>query len=249
MSSDFNYPGTFVGSSMAEGSAATGISASAAGMSGASAGMLGAGFGISSAFGMLNSFIAGKMQSDINVANINAQTIAYQQMAQYSRQNVERLGLNKRAFEFNQNSMSEQAMQAEQAEGRRGARVMGTYRAIQADSGAAMSGSKQDLMDQIENDNLKSAKNLNVNIARSYMQSTMQYQESIFNQNQNYTSAINQYKNQINEYNNRMGNAQLASLQGGISGMGTGINIAQGMRGLATWGNSGSGTEAWGNNR
>lgn len=240
----FNYPGTFVGSETAgvpaqtnlQSASATGMSGASAGMSGASAGMLGAGFGLVTAFSVLNTFIAGKMQSDINVANINAQTTAYQQMAQYSRQNIDRLDLNRRGFEFNRNSMADQDIQAQQSESRRGATIMGTFRTMQADSGAAMSGSKQALMDQIENDNLKSAKNLNVNIARSYIQSTMQYQESIFNQNQNYTTAINQYRNQINEYNNRMGNVQLATIQGGISGMGTGISIAQGVRGLSTWG-------------
>jgi hypothetical protein len=188
--------------------------------------------GIGTALSAFSTFLAGKMQSDTNVANINAQTTAYNQMAEYAKQNMGLIALNKENYGYERNSLLQQGMQARNTAARQGAMIRGGYRAAQADSGVAMSGSKQDLLDQIDADNFASKRNLDLNIASAYMSHTLAYRQTIFGNKQSYNAGIQQYQNQINEYNNRMGSVPIASLQGAIGGMSTGINIASGVRGL-----------------
>ena len=188
--------------------------------------------GIGTALGAFSTFLAGKMQSDINVASINAQTTAYQQMSEYAIQNMGLIALNKENYGYERNSLLQQGMQARSTQARQGASIRSGYRVAQADSGVAMSGSKQDLLNQIDADNFTSKRNLDLNIANAYMSHTLAYRQAIYGNKQNYNAGIQQYQNQINEYNNRIGSVPIASIQGGISGMSTGINIASGIRGL-----------------
>ena len=142
------------------------------------------------------------------------------------------IALNKENYGYERNSLLQQGMQARSTQARQGASIRSGYRVAQADSGVAMSGSKQDLLNQIDADNFTSKRNLDLNIANAYMSHTLAYRQAIYGNKQNYNAGIQQYQNQINEYNNRIGSVPIASIQGGISGMSTGINIASGIRGL-----------------
>ena len=190
------------------------------------------GMGIGTAMGAFSTFLSAKMQSDINVASINAQTTAYNQMSEYAVQNMGLIALNKENYGYERNSLLQQGMQAKSTQSRHGASIRSGYRVAQADSGVAMSGSKQDLLDQIDADNFTSKRNLDLNIANAYMSHTLAYRQTIYGNKQNYNAGIQQYQNQINEYNNRIGSVPIASMQGAIGGMSTGISIASGIRGL-----------------
>lgn len=189
-------------------------------------------FGVGTAFTMLNGFLSSKMQTDTNVAAINAQTTAYQQMTQYSKAQAGQLELSGSYNEFERNALTRQGMQALTTQGRQSATTRSNYRAAQADSGVAMSGSKQDLLNQIDTDNFTSKRNLSENIANAYISHAMAYKQTLYNQQTSYNAGLQQYQNQINDYNNKIGNIGLATLQGSLGGMSTGISIAAGIKGL-----------------
>ena len=197
------------------------------GLTGADYGMLAGG-----AMGIIQGWMASEQASQQNIALINAQAVAYKQMAEYTRSTMGRYDVFREFNEFERNNIGLQALSTKRIARAESNRVAGSFRAAQADSGVAMSGSKQLLAENIARLNRDNERNLGSNIANAYMQSAMQYREQIFANDQNNKQIVQQYQNQINSYNNSMVNATVAGISGTISGIGTGINIATGIHSL-----------------
>ena len=190
------------------------------------------GFAAAGAMGIIQGWMASEQASQQNVALINAQTTAYKQMAEYTRSTMGRNQVFREFNEFERNNIGLQALSSKKIAKAEANRVAGSFRAAQADSGVAMSGSKQLLAENIARLNRDNERNLGSNIANAYMQSAMQYREQIFANDQSNRQVIQQYQNQINAYNNNMVDATIAGISGSISGVGTGINIATGINSL-----------------
>ena len=184
------------------------------------------------AMGIIQGWMASEQASKQNVALINAQTVAYRQMAEYTKSTMGRYGVFREFNDFERDNIGLQAISARRSVAADSNKTEGMFRARQADSGVAMSGSKQRLAENIARLNRDNERNLESNIANSYMQSAMQYREQIFANDQNNKQIVQQYQNQINSYNNNMVDATIAGISGSIGGIGTGINIATGIRGL-----------------
>lgn len=196
------------------------------------------GMGAGAAMGIIQGWMASEQASRQNVALINAQTTAYRQMAEYTKSTMGRNAVFREFSEFERNNIGLQALSSKRVVKAEANRVVGSFRAAQADSGVAMSGSKQLLAENIARLNRDNERNLGSNIANAYMQSAMQYRERIFENDQGNKQIIQQYQNQINAYNNNMVNATIAGIGGTIGGVGTGINIATGIVGLQGSGGS-----------
>jgi len=209
-------------------SSAVNIQQATAGVSGSasSAGGFMAAAGAVSAF---QSFLSGQAAGAANVAYINAQTEAYKQMAAYTRESFGRYAQMANAFSFETAGLNDQSMSARRMQDRQAIQERGAWRVAQAESGAALSGSKADLLGQVDKDSFLSSKNLEVNISRAYVQHAMQYQEQLFSSGQGNRQIINQYQNQINNYNNQLVNPWATGFSGGLAGMQTGINISSGI--------------------
>lgn len=105
----------------------------------------------------------------------------------------------------------------------------GAARAAIAESGAAFSGSKADLLSSIDVQGLLNQRTLESNIRRELQQSDLNYRSALFGATQSYYAQQFQINNARAGLQAQMGSEFLTGLSAGIGGFGTGLSIVTGV--------------------
>lgn len=179
---------------------------------------------------LFQGFLGGMAQQKQNLAAQIALDQLGNQQSFYNASFADRLKLLRESQMLNMSSLMDSIpMMRRQAQLEYDA-AAGAARAAIAESGAAMTGSKQRLLDSIDVQGLLNRRTVESNIIRELRSSDLNYRSAVFGATQSYYAQQFQIDNTRAGIQAQMGNEFLTGLSSGIGGLGTGLNIVTGIK-------------------
>lgn len=196
--------------------------------------LLGIGLGAGAATSLLQGFLGYQAQKKRNAAADQAMQLLNQQADFYKSSFQQRLGLLRESQLFNMEGILSAIPQMQRQTQQEYEQASGAARAALAESGAAISGSKADILQSIDIQGALNRRTLNDNIRRTLVQDSLNYRSALFGATQAYAAQQFQIQNTAGQLQSQFGSTGLALAQGALGGFGTGIQIVGGINSLNT---------------
>lgn len=194
--------------------------------------LLGIGLAVGGAAALFQGFLGAQAQRKQNAAAQQAIRILNQQSDFYNTSYQQRLGLLRETQMFNMQGMLEAIPQMRRQQQFEFEQVSGSARAAMAESGAAITGSKSDILRSIDIQGALNRRTLESNIRRSIVQQDLEYRSALFGAGQAYAAQQFQIQNATGQLQSQFGSTGLSMAQGAIGGFGTGLAITGGLASL-----------------
>jgi hypothetical protein len=194
--------------------------------------LLGIGLGVGAATGILQGFLGAAAQRKQNAAAQQAMRLLGQQSAFYNTSFDQRLALLRESQMFNMQGFLSGIPQAQRQLRQEYEQTSGAARVAMAESGAAMTGSKADVLRSIDFQAVLNRRTLDDNIRRSLVQDSLNYRSALFGAGQAYAAQQFQIQNATGQLQSQFGSTGLAMAQGALGGFGTGLSIVGGIANL-----------------
>jgi hypothetical protein len=194
--------------------------------------LLGIGLAVGGATSLLQGFLANQAQKKQNAAAQQAMRLLGQQSDFYNTSYKQRLALLSESQLFSLEGTLDAIPQMRRAVRQDYEQSSGAARAALAESGAAMSGSKADILRSIDIQGALNNRTLESNIRRSLVQDSLNYRSALFGATQAYAAQQFQIQNTTGQLQSQFGSSGLAMAQGALGGFGTGLSITSGIASL-----------------
>lgn len=194
--------------------------------------LLGIGLGVGAATSILQGFLGFQAQKKQNAAAQQAMRLLGQQSDFYNTSYQQRLELLRESQLFGMEGLLASIPQARRQQQQEFEQVAGSARVAMAEQGAAISGSKADILRSIDIQGAINRRTLEDNIRRSIVQDSLNYRSALFGAGQSYAAQQFQIQNATGQLQSQFGSTGLAMAQGALGGFGTGLSIVGGVASL-----------------